>query len=238
MQPFSASNKYQILWPTVLYISMKNIIRSRNSLKLMLVIVLAGVTLLVSLLSSGPKALASASGPSPSHTNAPGEDNCTACHVDFPVNSGSGSVRISGVPKAFIPGQLLNIKVTTSQKDAVDYGFQMTAIDDLGRPAGAWALQDTVQTQIVEGFVGNDLRQYVEHTSAGIIPTTFGSKSWTFIWNAPAQFVGKVNFYAAGNAANGSGGTDGDYIYTAVRSSVSGSAEADRLGEAASDKQQ
>lgn len=108
----------------------------------------------------------------------------------------------------------------------------MTVIDDLGRPAGAWTLLDTVQTQIVEGLVGSDLRQYVEHTSAGIVPTAFGSKSWTFVWNAPAQFSGRVSFYAAGNAANGSGEPDGDYIYTTMRSSVATSASTDRAAGA------
>jgi|APDOM4702015191_1054821.scaffolds.fasta_scaffold17339_2 hypothetical protein len=214
---------------------MRIVIGRRDPLKLALIILFVGITLLVSLSSSGQKAIASASGPSPSHTNAPGEDNCTACHVDFPVNSGSGSVKISGVPKTFLPGQQIKIKVTTSQKDGVNYGFQLTAIDDLGRPAGLWTLEDTLQTQIVEGFVGNDLRQYVEHTSAGIVPTTFGSKSWTFIWNAPSQPIGKVSFYAAGNAANGSGGTDGDYIYTTMRLSVGSSAATDLVGDLAGD---
>ena len=39
---------------------------------------------------------ASAFGPASSHTNAPGENNCTECHNQFPVNSGNGSVTISG----------------------------------------------------------------------------------------------------------------------------------------------
>ncbi|MDQ3064570.1 MAG: hypothetical protein M3R14_17160, partial [Acidobacteriota bacterium] len=38
------------------------------------------------------KVSASASGPTPSHTGAPNESNCTACHSDFPVNSGTGGV--------------------------------------------------------------------------------------------------------------------------------------------------
>ena len=214
---------------------MRNVSRRRNGLKLTLITIISFITLSIALLSSDQKAIASSSGPSPSHTNAPGEDNCTTCHVDFPVNSGSGSVKISGVPKAFLPGQRITIKVTTSQKDGVNYGFQMTAIDELGRPAGTWTLLDAVQTQIVEGFVGNDLRQYVEHTSAGIVPTAFGSKSWTFTWDAPAQFNGRVSFYAAGNAANGSGGTDGEYIYTAMRSGVASSAASDLAGNLADD---
>jgi hypothetical protein len=199
----------------------------RKTLKLALIFLFAAAAVFVIVLSSERKVNASASGPSPSRTNAPGEDNCTECHVDFPVNSGTGSVKISGVPKTFLPGQQIQVKVTTSQEDAVDYGFQLTAIDSLGRPAGTWTLQDTVQTQIVEGFVGPNLRQYVEHTSAGIVPTIFGSKSWTFTWNAPSQFIGKVGFYAAGNAVNGDGGTGGDYIYTTVKASFGGSAAPD-----------
>ena len=49
------------------------------------------------------KASASAFGPSASHTNAPGEDNCTACHISFPVNSGTGSVSIAGLPANYLP---------------------------------------------------------------------------------------------------------------------------------------
>ena len=37
---------------------------------------------------------ASAFGPTPAHTNAPGENNCTECHGSFPLNSGPGSVVI------------------------------------------------------------------------------------------------------------------------------------------------
>ncbi|MBC7931811.1 MAG: PQQ-dependent sugar dehydrogenase, partial [Rubrivivax sp.] len=37
--------------------------------------------------------------------------------------------------------------------------------------------------------------------------------SWTFRWTAPAEDVGPVTFYAAGNHANGDGNTSGDNIY-------------------------
>ncbi len=208
---------------------MRIVIRRRTFLKLALIGIFAGVAVCFALLSSGQKAQASASGPSPSFTNAPGESNCTACHVDFPVNSGSGSIRISGVPRSFISGQHIPITVKTSQEDGVVYGFQLTAVDSEGRAAGTWTLQDTIQTQIVEGFVGPDLRQYVEHTFAGIVPTDFGSKSWTVIWNAPAEPIGKVSFYAAGNAANGNGGTSGDFIYTTSRGSVGNSSLSDSV---------
>lgn len=206
---------------------MKIVSGKKNLVKVGLIFAIAGAVISIGLWTGGQKALASALGPAPSHTNAPGESNCTECHIDFPVNSGTGSVRISGIPRIYYPGQHIPVTITTSQEDGVVYGFQLTAVDSEGRPAGTWTLQDTLQTQIVEGFVGQNLRQYVEHTFAGIVPTEFGSKSWTVTWNAPPQPIGQVRFHAAGNAANGDGDTSGDFIYTTFRSSVGGSKASD-----------
>jgi hypothetical protein len=211
---------------------MKIAYHKRSYLKLAIIGLFIGTASCLALLSSGQNARASASGPAPSHTNAPGETNCTECHIDFPVNSGTGSVKISGVPRIYYPGQHIPVTVTTSQEDGVEYGFQLTALDSEGRAAGTWTLQDTTQTQIVVGFVGPNLREYVEHTFAGIVPTTFGSKSWTVTWTAPLQSIGRVSFHAAGNAANGNGETSGDYIYTTARTSSAGSVASD-LAEAA-----
>ncbi len=170
------------------------------------------------------KVRASAFGPSPSHTNAPNESNCTACHSDFPLNSGTGGITISGLPAYYVPNQQIPLTVTTSKEDAVNYGFQMTAIDAGGKRIGTYTLptQPLPQMQLLTGNVGGSLRTYIEHTSDGIVPTVSGSKSWTFNWTAPAQRVGKINFYAAGNAANSDGGPGGDYIYTASKSTQSG----------------
>ena len=172
------------------------------------------------------KVSASVFGPSSSHTGAPDEANCTACHSDFAVNSGTGSVAIAGVPANYLPNQQVQITVTTSQADAVVYGFQMTAIDSLGRGIGTYTLptQNPAQTQFVNGIVGGNVRTYIQHTSDGVIPTQFGSKSWTFTWNAPAQRVGKIGFYVAGNSANSDGNTSGDFIYTNAKAALSGSA--------------
>ena len=172
------------------------------------------------------KVSASAAGPSPSHTNAAGEANCTACHADFAVNSGTGNVSITGVPTNYLPNQSHAITVTMSQADAVIYGFQLTAIDSFGAAAGTFTLpaQTPPQTQILLGIVDSNVRSYVEHTLDGIIPTQFGSKTWTFNWTAPAQRKGKISFHAAGNGANSDGSTSGDYIYTTAKAALSGSA--------------
>ena len=180
---------------------------------------------------------ASASGPNPSNTDAPGEANCRACHVQFPLNSGAGSVSISGVPSKWNPGQQIPLTVTTSQADGVVYGFQMTAIDYLGRRAGTLTVVPSTpqQTQIANGVVGGNTRQYVSHTIDGILPTMFGSKSWNVTWTAPAQRIGSVSFYAAGNGSNSDGQTSGDYIYTTVRSGSSIASPFDFDGDAKTD---
>ncbi|MDQ2747079.1 MAG: FG-GAP-like repeat-containing protein [Acidobacteriota bacterium] len=173
------------------------------------------------------KVSASAYGPTASRTNAPGETNCRACHSDYALNSGTGGITISGLPANYLPNQQIPITVTTSQEDGVNYGFQMTAIDANGKRVGTYTLPPSPplqQLQLITGSIGGNMRTYIEHTSDGIIPTVAGSKSWTFNWTTPAQRVGKVSFYAAGNAANSDGGTGGDYIYTTVKSTLSGTA--------------
>ncbi|HUR99827.1 MAG TPA: choice-of-anchor V domain-containing protein [Pyrinomonadaceae bacterium] len=176
--------------------------------------------------SDNLKVAASAGGPSPSHTNAPGEANCTACHSDFPVNSGTGNVTISGIPANYRPNQAIPVTVRTNQADAVVFGFQLTVLDSRGQKVGTFTLpsQMPAKTQLVFGLVNNVQRDYVEHTVDGIIPAQFGFNTWTFTWTAPSRRVGKVSFYAAGNAANSDGGTSGDYIYTKSAATLSGSA--------------
>lgn len=169
---------------------------------------------------------ASAFGPSASHTNAPGEDNCTACHTSFPLNSGTGNLSISGLPPNYRPGQQVPVTVTVNDADALVYGSQTTAIDASGQAAGTFTPPPgNPQTmQVIVGLIGGHQRDYIEHTVEGIIPTTQGTKSWTFTWTAPAQRVGKISFYTASNAANGFGNTTDDYIYATSAATLSGSA--------------
>ncbi|MFN0140695.1 MAG: choice-of-anchor V domain-containing protein [Pyrinomonadaceae bacterium] len=170
---------------------------------------------------------ASAFGPSASFTNAPNEGNCTACHTTNPVNTGGGSVTISGLPLNYLPGQQIPITVRTARDSMTAYGFQMTAIDQAGRTVGQFTLpmQNPARTQTIAGLVNNQTRIYVQHTVDGLFTNgVFGSNSWTFQWTAPAQRVGKIDFYAAGNAADGNGAPSQDFIYTTSGATLSGSA--------------
>ena len=108
--------------------------RGRRAAKLLAVAAISLIALAGLTKSShdSMKVSASVAGLSLSHTGA-GEANCTACHGDFPVNSGTGNVAIAGVPANYLPNQNHSITVTTTQSDAVIFGFQLTAIDSTAR---------------------------------------------------------------------------------------------------------
>ncbi|MBV9211483.1 MAG: hypothetical protein JOZ52_12670, partial [Acidobacteria bacterium] len=180
---------------------------------------------------------ASASGPSPSFTNAPGEGNCTACHTSFDVNSGGGSVVITGLPARYTPSQIYPVTVTVTHVNAVIFGFELTSIDTLGRQAGTLlnTTGQSTQMQVVQGLVGGNTRDYIEHNVNGTIPTQFNTKSWTFNWRAPATRLGRVTLYAGGNGANSDGTPIGDYIYTTSSSTTSGSPPSNFDGDAKTD---
>lgn len=202
---------------------MKMALGRKSFVKISIIAAFVCVFAVLSLVGSRQRAAASAFGPSPSHTNAPGEANCTACHTDFAVNSGEGSVEITGIPDTYTSGQQFNIVVTARQLDAVIYGFQFTAIDGNGQKVGTYdipaASEDRIQ--LLQGLVGsNMLREYMEHKSGGLSNGQFGFNSWTFNWTAPATSAGQVDFYVAANCANSDGNTSGDNIYTATKSTV------------------
>jgi hypothetical protein len=207
---------------------MNHISRRHRTAKLLVVIAISLIALLGLSRSSheSMKVSASVAGPTPGHTGAPAEANCTACHGDFPVNSGTGNVTITGVPKNYQPNQNHTITVTVAQSDAVVYGFQLTAVDSTGATVGTFTLptQNPEQMQVLNGVIDGNVRSYVEHTVDGVVPTQFGSRSWTFTWTSPAQRRGKIGFYAAGNGANSDGNLSGDYIYTTAKAALSGSA--------------
>ncbi len=163
-------------------------------------------------------------GPPPSRTGAPAlgsfpaETTCTACHTTFPLNSGPGTLTITGLPVTYSPNQEIMVTVTVNQADRVRYGFQATVLDDQGQKVGELIATDANRTQIVDGiapFVG---RQYIRHVQAGTPPSGTNQGSWTFTWRAPAQSAGRVTFYVSGNAGNGMTGNQGDFIYNTRQS--------------------
>lgn len=162
----------------------------------------------------GARVHANSSGPPPSRTGAPSEQTCatSGCHTGSAVNSGGGTLTITGLPANYTLNQEYDITITLSQNGRQRFGFQATVIDDTGKEAGTLTVTDSARTQSFPGTVGENLRRYINHTFSG----TSGSNqnSWTFRWKAPATAVGRITIYAAGNAANNNGANNGDLIYT------------------------
>ncbi len=166
-------------------------------------------TLILAALSALPSlALAFSGGPPDGRTNAPGETNCTACHTTFPLNSGLGSLSVTGVPGAYEPGTSYDLTVTLADPVAQRWGFELTLLDGGGDSAGSLA---TVNTDVQLSTTGT--RTYAKHTSAGTHPGTTGSHAWTINWTAPVAGAGDITLYVAGNAANGNFANTGDRIY-------------------------
>lgn len=180
-----------------------------------MVLVAGAVLLCYATWGGGWGARAFSAGPPASHTGAPGESNCTACHSGFPLNSGLGSVSLGGLPIHYTPGQGISLSVKTFHPDGFRYGFQLTALDANGAPAGSLVVSDAMSTQLVTGLVGSNFRDYLEQTFSGASPVEFDQRVWSFTWVAPVADIGPVTFYLAGNGANGDGETTGDYIYVA-----------------------
>ncbi len=193
---------------------------SNKFVKLAILGIALGGMLAYSLIS-GSVVEAFSSGPPASRTGAPAlgtfaaEPTCTACHTTFALNSGPGTLTITGLPSngAYSPNQEISITVTLTQVDRVRYGFEFTALDDLGQKAGELVVTDATRMRLVDGTGNFAGRQYIQHILAGTVPNGTNQSTWTFTWRAPAQSVGRVTFYVAGNAANGAAGNQGDYIY-------------------------
>jgi hypothetical protein len=159
---------------------------------------------LLSIVLITSSSFALSSGPADGLTGAPGEGTCVQCHNSFPLNSGTGLLSIDfPAGEEFEPGQTYEMTVSLENSGQSRWGFELT---DLGE--GTLSVSDNLNTQLSSNG------PYLKHTSAGTFNgTTDGPVSWTFSWTAAQNAPDEVTFYAAGNAANGSG-TTGDYIYS------------------------
>lgn len=153
--------------------------------------------------------IANGSGAPEGLSGAPGESNCTECHLGT-VNSGSGRVRIEAVnATAYTPGQTLRIRVIVEDSAASRFGFQLSVRPESNPRISAGKLAAVNNsTQILPGGT----QEWATHTLAGSRVTS--PATFELDWTAPASDAGPVVFYAAGNAANGNGQNTGDRIYT------------------------
>jgi len=133
--------------------------------------------------------------------------NQSGCHNTFAVNSGTGSITVTGIPAdGWNPGQEYPITVTV--QGGLRYGFQMSAVRNTGSTIQAGSFRKTDSRILIQTSGGI---QYIQHSMAQLNGT------FQFFWTAPASAsFGDVRFNAAGNAANGDFNNTGDHIYTFV----------------------
>ena len=168
-------------------------------------------------------AIAFSDGPPASHTGAPAvggvgaEQVCTACHATFPLNAVGATLEILDVPEFYLPDTVYTLRVRLSSTFAGGrrWGFQITAVRaTTGQGVGTFDITGFSGIRILSGAGVFASRRYVEHNANGTFPNVAGPVEWTFRWRAPATNVGRIFFFAAGNAANNSGTNNGDHIYT------------------------
>lgn len=169
-------------------------------------IVLTSLALIMSL--SVGLAMAYSSAPPNARTNAPGEGNCTGCHSSFPLNSGLGTLAVSGVGGSYEAGQMYDLEVSLDDPDASRWGFELTIIGEDGLAIGTVGNLNG-HTQISTTAT----RDYVKQTSAGTQNGVTGGVTWPVRWTAPEAGSGDATIYMTGNAANGNFSTSGDRIY-------------------------
>jgi hypothetical protein len=152
-------------------------------------------------------------GPDPGFTGAPGERNCTMCHMGN-ANSGADETILEfpkELERGYKPGQTYDMSLITEVAGTERFGVQLTALTGTGAMAGTLTLvNDDLKKETQNG------KQYLTHTRNGSTNgVANGKKIWNFKWTAPATNVGKVTFYTAWMASNNNGRNDsGDKVYT------------------------
>ncbi len=135
-----------------------------------------------------------------------GGNTCTDCHTGT-SQSQSDWISTNIPAQGFTPGETYTITATGMHSGVVKFGFELTAEDSFGDKVGTFTITEPTRTKQANA------NNAVTHTNGGTTPTG-NSNSWTMDWTAPSSSPEVVKFYAAFNAADGNGSTNGDQIYT------------------------
>jgi len=149
-------------------------------------------------------------------TGAPGDQNCTNCHVGSVLDGSTENsfVLMDGTTpvSAYVPGTTYTATLQQTSSPAKS-GFSSTTLDGTDSKAG-----DLIGAGIggTQNFSSGG-RDYVSHTS--LSNTGGGQFFWS--WVAPSTDVGPVTFYIASNIANNNGTNTGDLIYLSTHTIAS-----------------
>ncbi len=155
-----------------------------------------------------------ASGPGAGYTNAPSENNCTGCHTGSLQTSGTkwGNIQLTDnfTGSGYIPDSTYTLKLKYKETGKSKWGYQITALDGTGTPAGTFSTPDT-RSQVYSASVSGKTRSYLGHTGSG--NSSNDTIEYKITWKAPSSNVGPITYYVTLNQADGGGGTSSDVIY-------------------------
>ncbi|TVL96256.1 MAG: hypothetical protein CV082_07840 [Candidatus Brocadia sp. BL1] len=141
-----------------------------------------------------------------------GTCNADLCHNSFSLNSGSAKFSIVA-PSVYSAGKSATVEVSFSDSQGVLYGFEMTAVDAVGKRVGSFKkigkTMQVIPPKDYRGLKKKDKGKYIEHSYKGI-----KKKQWKFKWVAPGNAIDPITFYAAGVEAIAEGNIVKDYVYT------------------------
>ena len=148
-------------------------------------------------------------------TGSPGELDCTACHNNFALNSGGGSIVLGSTNMSaweYVPGTVYHMTATVARSGNPLFGMGLEALTATNTNAGTLTITNS-STQIKSFTVNGVSRKNVVHTLNG--GNTPDAKTFEFDWTAPNTNIGNVTFYYAGVASNADGEeSTGDHVYT------------------------
>jgi hypothetical protein len=151
--------------------------------------------------------------PPQNYTGADGS-NCAQCHGNF--NNGGGAVIVTGLPdQNFLAGQAYDFALSIDHPEVRGrWGFSITARDANNQPVGTFVSSNP--NAALNGVGELSHLNAVFQTGTNY---TYNNLRWTAPSN-PTTAQQVVKFYYTANAANGDGGTNGDFIYSAVKTTT------------------
>ena len=165
-----------------------------------------------------PSAFGFSSGPPAFRAGVPGDQagaTCTACHRTFALNPDTlGKVTVTAV--GYTPGVKQTVKVKVEHPLGLRWGFELTARSATNDQlmAGSFTASDTVRVVCGTGTPPcNGGLEFATHNLASNRAGTPNGVEWEMEWTPPANEIGDVIFYVAGNAADNSSSNAGDRIY-------------------------
>lgn len=146
---------------------------------------------------------------------------CAACHTTFapPNSDGRGKVSVILDAMTYRPGVKQTIRVRVEHPEARRWGFQLTArpTSNTTQMAGSFTPSPDISVQCGSGGMapcGGSL-EFATHTTSSTRSGATEGVTFEVEWTPPANEVGEITLFVAGNAANGNGANAGDWIYTA-----------------------